>query len=185
MRLMVNLWESAALQRYWGFLTVLYCGLIVACHYTCDYIVYGLYGNMPLCPHDPIGTTVLKKHQPELVQLINLPELVLYLNRHEVLTDRENEILRNSMVPHHDRVLSLLSFVEKKGPDGYEKFLQALKEETFHMGHREVVKILTASIQTSSSSSSEIGNTQISHGISECNTPVIWKTFSSMHWMIC
>ena len=119
-----------------------------------------------------IGTTVLKKHQLELVQLISLPELVLYLNCHEVLTPRENEILQNIVVPHHDRVLNLLSFIAKKGPDGYERFLQALKEETSHLGHRQVVKILTASTQASSSSSSEIGNTQISHGISECNTPV-------------
>ena len=89
-------------------------------------------------------TNVLNKHQPELVQLINLPELVPYLNRHEVLTDRENEILRNSMVPHHDRVLNLLSFVKKKGPNGYDKFLQALKEETSHLGHRQAVNILTA-----------------------------------------
>ena len=96
-------------------------------------------------------TNVLKKHQPELVRLINLPELVPYLNRHELLTNRENEILQNNMVPHHDRVLNLLRFIEKKEPDGYEKFLQALKEETSHMGHRQVVKLLTAGTWASSS----------------------------------
>ena len=96
-------------------------------------------------------TNVLKKHQPELVRLINLPELVPYLNRHELLTNRENEILQNSLCPLHDRVLNLLRFIEKKGPDGYEKFLQALKEETSHMGHRQVVKLLTAGTWASSS----------------------------------
>ena len=96
-------------------------------------------------------TNVLKKHQPELVRLINLPELVPYLNRHELLTNRENKILQNSLRPHHDRVLNLLLFVEKKGPDGYGKLLQALKEETSHMGHRQVVNILTTGTWASSS----------------------------------
>ena len=91
-------------------------------------------------------TNVLKKQQPELVRLINLLELVPYLNRHELLTNRENDILQNSLVPHHDRVLNLLQIIEKKGPDGYEKFLRALKEETSHLGHRQVVNILTAGI---------------------------------------
>ena len=105
-------------------------------------------------------TNVLKRQQPELVRLINLLELVPYLNRHELLTDREDYILQNSLVPHHDRVLNLLQIIEKKGCDGYEKFLQALKEETSHLGHRQVVNILTAATQASSSSSPgpEIGN---------------------------
>ena len=96
-------------------------------------------------------TNVLKKQQPELVRLINLLELVPYLNRHELLTDREDDILQNSLVPHHDRVLNLLRIIEKKGRDGYEKFLQALKEETSHLGHRQVVNILTAGTWASSS----------------------------------
>ena len=96
-------------------------------------------------------TNVLKKQQPELIRLINLPELVPYLNRHELLTNRENDILQNSLVPHHDRVLNLLRIIEKKGRDGYEKFLQALKEETSHLGHRQVVNILTAGTWASSS----------------------------------
>ena len=94
-------------------------------------------------------TNVLKKHQPELVQLISLPELVPYLNRHELLTNRENEILQNSLCPHHDRVLNLLRFIEKKGPDGYGKLLQALKEETSHLGHRQAINILTAGTSSS------------------------------------
>ena len=100
--------------------------------------------TFPSCLTNVGFTTVLNKHQPELVQLINLPELVPYLNRHEVLTPRENEILQNSNVPHHDRVLKLLTFVQKKGSIGYDKFLQALKEETSHLGHRQAVNILTA-----------------------------------------
>ena len=92
---------------------------------------------------------LLRKHQPELIQWISLPELLPYLNRHELLTRPENQVLLKSAVTHHDRVLKLLSFIEKKGPSGCEKFLEALKDETSHLGHKEVVRILKTSTQES------------------------------------
>ena len=41
----------------------------------------------------------------------------------------------------------MLSFIEKKGPSGYKKFLEALKDEPSHLGHKEVVRILTTRTQ--------------------------------------
>ena len=79
-----------------------------------------------------------------MVQLINLSELIPYLNRQELLTSKENEVLLDSAVTDHDRLLKLLNIIENKGHRGYEKFLQALKEETSHMGHAEVISILEA-----------------------------------------
>lgn len=79
-----------------------------------------------------------------LVQLINLSELIPYLNRQELLTSKENEVLLDSAVTDHDRLLKLLNIIENKGHRGYEKFLRALKEETSHMGHEEVISILEA-----------------------------------------
>jgi len=103
---------------------------------------------------------LLRKHQPELIQWISLSELLPYLNRHELLTRPENEVLLNSAVTHHDRVLKLLSFIEKKGPSGYEKFLEALEDETSHLGHKEVVKLLKASTQESISGPEIISRTE-------------------------
>lgn len=79
-----------------------------------------------------------------LVQLINLSELIPYLNRQELLTSKENEVLLDSAVTDHDRLLKLLNIIENKGHRGYEKFLRGLKEETSHMGHEEVISILEA-----------------------------------------
>ena len=99
---------------------------------------------------------VLMQHLPMLERDINLSDLLPYLHRHGVLTKQEGEVLLNDAVTHHDRVLKLLSFIEVGGSSVYKRFLQALQDESTHLGHRELVGVLTAIRTRESISGQEI-----------------------------
>ena len=86
---------------------------------------------------------LLNRYQPDFVTYLDLPSLIPYLNRHSLLTRQQDELLRNEHHTKQDRVLKLLEYIEGKGPEGYKKFVQALREERTHMGHKELYKCLT------------------------------------------
>ena len=93
-------------------------------------------------------SNLLKKHQPELVKWIQLLSLVPYLNRHSLLTDDEQELLLNSQFTERERILKLLAMVEKKGSDGFQRFLKALEDEPEHSGHQSIVALLKRTLAT-------------------------------------
>ena len=64
--------------------------------------------------------------------------------------------MTNSLYPKQDRVVKLLQFIANKGRQECLLFLQAIKEEDTHMGHKELYqKIL------------QDGSQYMSHGKSE------------------
>ena len=86
---------------------------------------------------------ILRKYQPTLAENISLPDLIPHLNQHHLLSDEENDILLDSKLTHKERILKLLSFVEKKNTIMYINFVRALEDETNHPGHQMLAEMLT------------------------------------------
>ena len=85
---------------------------------------------------------LLKKYQPTLAEGISLPDLIPQLNRYQLLTDEENDVLLDGKLTHKERILKLLSFVEKKNVIMYHSFLQALEDETNHPPHQQLAEMM-------------------------------------------
>ena len=86
---------------------------------------------------------LLNRHQPDFVTFLDLPSLIPFLNRYSLLTRQQDELLRNDHHTRQDRVLKLLEYIDGKGQEGYKMFVQAILEETTHIGHKELYKRLT------------------------------------------
>ncbi len=91
---------------------------------------------------------LLRHHQPQLVQYLSIDALIPYLNQQQLLTDDENDILLNLFLSNRTRVLKLLQFIERKGDEGFQRFLKAVADEPEHMGHKDITKLF-ASYRTS------------------------------------
>ena len=70
---------------------------------------------------------ILQKHAPELQRNIDLEMLVPYLLSTELLTRDEEYTVTNSLLPHGERILRLLSFIRKKGRNGPSRLLQCIR----------------------------------------------------------
>ena len=103
---------------------------------------------------------LLKKHQLELVQYINLQSLFPYLIREKLLTLDEQEMLLNTQFTRTQHILKLLALLEKKGKYGYKSFLKALEEEPDHSGHKELVTLLRGASITGEAQNCIIGCVQ-------------------------
>ena len=102
--------------------------------------------NLHICVH--LFTTDLKaaldNHMPSIVEKINLQALIPYLISHGLLTEHERQLLRNSYLTECQRKQELISIIQSKGPEGCRMFLEAVSQEPEHLGHREIVTILSA-----------------------------------------
>lgn len=87
--------------------------------------------------------TALQRFRPSLIQHIHLPRLLPHLSVHGVITDEEFDALKDSQQTHVERIIMLLSFMEKRGESILQGFLHALMDEKMHSGHQELVKILS------------------------------------------
>ena len=85
---------------------------------------------------------ILKENQPYLVEHINLMSLLPHLNAQQLLSDAENEELQLRQVPEHDRIIRLLTILQKKGESDFQNFLTALKQASDHTPHHDVVEKL-------------------------------------------
>ena len=100
-----------------------------------------------------INTAVLKaaldNHMPSILEKIDLQALVPYLTSRGLLTMDEQYILLDSTCSEHHRKQLLVSIIPSKGSEGYRRFLEAVSEEPKHLGHREIVAMLTDTGNTS------------------------------------
>ena len=88
---------------------------------------------------------MLEEHHPDIEQHLDLPALIPQLNAHHLLTPGQAEHLSNEYYSHSQRVVKLLEYIQKKGLEGYKRFLQAIEEETTHIGHKELYAVLAKS----------------------------------------
>ena len=96
---------------------------------------------------------IFMEYQTDIIRLVDLPSLVPVMNKHKLLTPQENTVLTDQMtvlMAPQDRCRQLTLFMQKKGDEGYQLFLQSLLEETTHLGHGQLHKLLppTSALQS-------------------------------------
>ena len=91
---------------------------------------------------DPMREAVTKNFQP---RLLDLTTLVPIMHNHSLLTAADNDYLMNDLIPPYKRANQLVSSIlPSKGPRAFTLFLDCLKKEKEHMGHQELVKMITS-----------------------------------------
>ena len=85
---------------------------------------------------------IIYQLNPQMNKYINMVSLIPYLNKHGILTSDERFYLNNSSKSPSEKVTFLLQYLERKGEETVQKFLQALKEEREHSGHTELCRLL-------------------------------------------
>ena len=83
------------------------------------------------------------------LELLNLTALIPVLNKHGLLTLNDNYKLLNYLVSPLERANALLYWIiPSKGAGAFKKFITCLQEETEHVGHQELAKILLSSMKS-------------------------------------
>ena len=110
-----------------------------------------LYWNISISSIDDVSEPekeLVMKHVRS--ELLNLTSLIPVLNKHNLLTLDDNYILLNYLVTPLERSNVLLyKILPSKGPGAFKTFIVCLQEETEHIGHQELAKILTTSTMKS------------------------------------
>ena len=85
---------------------------------------------------------VTKKFRPGL---LDLNTLVPILHNHNLLTRADNDYLMNSLITPPERANQLVySILPSKGPRAFTLFVECLQKEKEHLGHQELVKMITS-----------------------------------------
>ena len=71
-----------------------------------------------------------KQHKAKLVEEINVPTLLPYLQKHQVISREESERLNSTSLS--ERTAELLHIVSSKGPRALPKFFDCLSESPEH-----------------------------------------------------
>ena len=77
-----------------------------------------------------------------MVKYIDLDSLVPHFYKNGVLTSRERYYFNNFFKSPTEKIHYLLQYIDGKGEDTVQKFLQALKEEKKHPRHIELCRLL-------------------------------------------
>ena len=85
-------------------------------------------------------STVNQLH-PELAKHIDLDSLLPYMNRHNLLTSSEKYYLSIESYSPVKKINFLLRYLESKGDIAVKKFIQAIKEEPSHLGHKHLCTV--------------------------------------------
>ena len=83
------------------------------------------------------------------LELLNLTALIPVLNKHNLLASDDNYILVNHFISPLERANVLLyKILPSKGPGAFKTFITCLQEETEHIGHQELAKIIISSMKS-------------------------------------
>ncbi|XP_065920654.1 uncharacterized protein [Dysidea avara] len=78
------------------------------------------------------------------LEMLNLTALIPVLNKHHLLTLDDNYVLLNYLVSPMERANALVyQILPSKGPGVFKQFIICLQEETEHIGHQELARMLT------------------------------------------
>ena len=86
---------------------------------------------------------IITEMNPDLQKLINITELLPYLNKHGIPTTSERENLESKYKTNSEKVLDLLSQLHQKGEIGHENFIRAIYESSKNpgnSGHCEIIE---------------------------------------------
>ena len=102
--------------------------------------------------------SIFMEFQEKIIGLVYLPTLVPVLNKHKLLTLAQNSILTDYttvVLAPQERCRQLTQFMAEKGDEEYQLFLQALREETTHLGHNQLYRLLPSTSASTGSQQSE------------------------------
>ncbi|XP_065920646.1 uncharacterized protein [Dysidea avara] len=82
------------------------------------------------------------------MEMLNLTALIPVLNKHHLLTLDDNYVLLNYLVSPMERANALVyQILPSKGPEAFKKFIMCLQEETEHIGHQKLARMLTTPLE--------------------------------------
>ena len=87
---------------------------------------------------------LLKRHCQEIMQNVNMEMLTPHLIQNELITRSEYERIAG-VSPWEQSQYFVLKVLPSKGQGGFERFLKCLQEEKEHLGHQDLVQLLTKS----------------------------------------
>ena len=95
--------------------------------------------------HDKILTDLSDK----IIKTLNLFCLLPHLKGKKLVTDKEEEQLSNSVKTDKEKNTECLRILRAKGSRAFALFVEALKSEDQHLGHEDLVRILTEADEAS------------------------------------
>ena len=84
----------------------------------------------------------------KVICLINLENLLPYLQQHQLVTPEEESYLRNSLYSCEKRAQMLLGYLKYKGDGSLQMFLCSLNLAHEHKGHKELAEKLKRHMET-------------------------------------
>ena len=66
---------------------------------------------------------------------MNVNAVIPYLNKHDLVTRQEYEILLNDVITTDEKINKLVSWLPTKGPNALERFITCLNESGSGTGH--------------------------------------------------
>ena len=87
--------------------------------------------------------TQLKENCEDILQSLNLEALIPHLLKNDLLTQSEYQELEvYKEMPRRQNRYFLLTVLPRKGREAFNMFIECLKAEKGHLGHRDLVKTL-------------------------------------------
>ena len=74
-----------------------------------------------------------------MIDNIDLPSIVPILSEAGLLTKHEQERLLNNLIRSDMRVMELVGTLSKKGSGCVRQFMECLRKETVHQGHKDLL----------------------------------------------
>ena len=89
---------------------------------------------------------ILDAVYPSLRFQLNIDDLLPYLCQKRMLTRKQKEILANRHCSREEKVDQLISWIQQKGPNSLQYFIDCLKESE-EIGHEELLRELESEIE--------------------------------------
>ena len=90
--------------------------------------------------HSSIIERVLAEVHPALTKGLNINAVIPYLNKHDLVTRQEYEILLNDVITTDGKINKLVSWLPTKGPNALERFIICLNESGSGTGHKTLAE---------------------------------------------
>lgn len=84
----------------------------------------------------------LKIFNKELTECLNVPTLIPFLYKQNLITGDDYDILNQPFRTKQDRNRYLLQILPSKGGDAFNRFIECLKDAEEHLGHQYLAELL-------------------------------------------
>ena len=98
------------------------------------------------------------RFQRQMIAYLDLPSLVPLLSEEGLLTKHEQERLLNDLVRSDKRVMELVTVLSKKGSGCVRRFMDCLRKETGHQGHKVLLYAMEQSFNHTQAENTKTDN---------------------------